>query len=167
MAATTAAVPVDTGKVGGRRTVSYKNHDEVLADVERLAAGGYRQLGNWSLGQIAGHLALAMTMALDGSKSQMAWPIRFLARAFAKNQLVRGPMKPGFKVPSKFSTALIPDPDLAADVEGISSLRTAVKRWKTEPQRHPHFFLGKLTPEEWEKILLNHAAMHLSFVVPN
>lgn len=165
MAATTVAQSVDTAKVSGRRTISFHNHDEVLADVERLAASGYRQLGNWSLGQIAEHLALAMGSALDGAKAQAAWPIRLLARLFVKNQLVRGPMKPGFQLPPKFAPALLPGSP--ADQQGIEALRTAVRRWKTEPQRYPHGFFGKLTPEEWEKIMLNHAAMHLSFVVPN
>jgi hypothetical protein len=164
MAATATQAPVDTSKASGRREVRYRNHDEVLADAERLAATGYRQLGNWSLGQVAKHLSAAMNTALDGWKVLPAWPIRRLARFLYKDKVVRGPMQPGFKLPAKFASALIPD--ATADAAGIEALRTAVRRWKTEPQRHPHGFFGKLTSDEWEKLMLNHAAMHMSFLVP-
>ena len=163
MATITPSTQVDTAHVSGRRKIRFNDHDEVLADVERLAAGGYRQLGNWSLGQIATHLAAAMNIALDGAAVRAALPMRLVARLIFKNKVIRGPMKPGFKLPAKFASSLIPD--ATADQQGIETLRTAVRRWKTEPQRHPHGFFGPLTAEEWEKIMLNHAAMHLSFLV--
>jgi len=165
MATTTAATSkVDTAHVSGRRQVQYRDHDEVLADAERLAASGYQHLGNWSLGQIARHLATAMKMALDGAPVTAPWPVRFVARLMYKNKVLRGPMKPGFQLPPKFASALIPDP--TADQAGLDALRTAVRRWKSEPQRHPHGFFGPLTPAEWETIMLKHAALHMSFLVP-
>jgi hypothetical protein len=164
MATATAPTHVDTAHVSGRRDVRYRNHDEVLADVERLAAGGYRQLGNWSLGQIAKHMSLAMNTALDGAKVHAAWPVRMLARLLFKNKAVEGPMKPGFKLPPKFAPSLVPD--ATADKDGIDALRTAVRRWNKEPQRLPHGFFGALSPTEWEQLMLNHAAMHMSFIVP-
>jgi Protein of unknown function (DUF1569) len=164
MATTTAPAHVDTARVSGRREISYRNHDEVLADVERLGAGGYRQLGNWSLGQMARHLASAMNTALDGPAVRAAWPMRFVARLLFKNKVVRGPMKPGFQLPPKFAPSLVPA--ATADHEGIDVLRTAVRRWNSESQRHPHGFFGALTPAEWEQLMLNHAAMHMSFLLP-
>jgi hypothetical protein len=164
MATTLAPAQVDTAHVSGRRKIQFRDHDEVLAEVERLASGGYRQLGNWSLGQIAAHLAAAMSTALDGASVRASWPMRMIAQWIIKNKVIRGPMRPGFKLPAKFAASLIPD--VAADHDGIETLRTAVRRWKAEPQRHPHGFFGALTPAEWEKIMLNHAAMHLSFLVP-
>ncbi len=164
MATTLAANSVDTAHVSGRRTVEYHSHEEVLADVERIAARGYQQLGNWSLGQIAKHQAVAMNTALDGFPARVAWPIRAFAQLFIKNKVLNGPMRAGVKLPAKFAKVLVPDP--TADGEGIEALRAALRRWKAEPQRHPHGFFGKLTPTEWDKILLHHAAMHMSFVIP-
>jgi len=163
---TTATAPnsVDTAHVSGRRKIRYSSHDEVLADVERLSASGYRQLGNWSLGQIAKHIAAAMNTALDGFPGRVAWPVRTMARLLYKNKVVNGPMRPGFKLPPKFAKALIPD--TTGDQEGIEALRTSIRRWKSESQRHPHGFFGQLTPEEWDKLMLNHSAMHMSFLVP-
>lgn len=162
--ASSASAKVDTAHVAGRRQVRYRNHDEVLADVERLAAGGYRQLGNWSLGQIARHLAAAMNSALDGPAVKAAWPVRMLASLLFKNKVIQGPMKPGFQLPPKFAPSLVPD--ATADNDGIDILRKAVRRWNTEPQRLPHGFFGALTPDEWEKLMMNHAAMHMSFLLP-
>jgi hypothetical protein len=162
--ATTTAPHVDTAHVSGRRQVRYANHDELLADVERLYAAGYKQLGNWSLGQMCRHLTVAMNMALDGAKVKPALPIRLVARFVFKNKAIAGPMKPGFKLPPKFAGSLIPD--TTADADGVAELRTAVRRWNGEPQRHPHAFFGSLTTDEWEKLMLNHAAMHMGFLVP-
>jgi len=164
MATTTSPEIVNTAKVGGRREIHYRNHDEVVADAERLAAGGYRSLGNWSLGQVTAHLAMAMNTGLDGPPGYAPWPFRFVARMFIKNRIMRGPMKPGFQLPPKFSAALLPK--ATTDSDGLEALRTAVRRWKSESQRHPHGFFGQLTPDEWDQLMLRHAEMHMSFQVP-
>ena len=164
MTSSSKQAKVDTAHVTGRRQVLYRNHDEVLADVGHLAARGYRQLGNWSLGQIARHLAMAMKTALDGAEAKAPWPMRIVAQLFIKNKVVRGPMKPGFQLPKKFAPSLVPD--ATADEEGIEILRATVRRWHTEPQRLPHGFFGALTAEEWEKLTMNHAEMHMSFLLP-
>src|SRR5262249_4795512 len=109
MMATTAQAPVETAKVTGRREIRYQIHDEVLADAERLAAGGYQQLGNWPLGQMCEHLTAAMNMALDGSKVNAPWPMRVIARLIFKPKVLRGKMTPGFKLPPKFAAVLVPD----------------------------------------------------------
>lgn len=154
---------VDTSKVSGRREVHYENHNELLDDVERLHANGYRYLGNWTLGQICQHLSNGMKAGIDGAPTQPAWPVRALARFLFKDKAVQGPMKPGFKLP-KSGQFLAPAG--CEDKQGIAALRETVDRWHREPQRMPHAFFGKLTSEEWEKIMLRHAEMHMSFVVP-
>jgi hypothetical protein len=164
MATTLAANSVDTAHVSGRRTVQYHSHEEVLADLERIAARGYQQLGNWSLGQIAKHQSVAMTTAVDGFPGRVAWPIRAFAQLFIKRKVLNEPMRAGVKLPAKFAKVLVPD--TTGDAEGIDALRTATHRLQTEPQRHPHGFFGKLSSAEWDKLLLNHAAMHMSFLIP-
>ncbi len=68
MSTAIATAPVNTSKVSGRRELHFTSLDEILADAQRLAAGQYRQLGNWSLGQATTHLARTMKMSLDGAK---------------------------------------------------------------------------------------------------
>ena len=58
---------VKTSKVSGRRRLHFGSLDEVLAEAERLAAGPYRKLGNWRLGEILMHLALAGNKSIDGT----------------------------------------------------------------------------------------------------
>lgn len=158
-----AVAVVDTAKVTGRRKLRYGSFDEILADVEKLR-GGYQQLGNWSLGQVAKHVAGGMTMALD-SGTPLANPlVRLIAGTFMKKGAVRGPLKPGFKLPKKFAAKFIPTS--TDDEAGVAELRTAIARWKKEPQRLQHPFFGKLTPAEWDALSLNHAALHFSFLVP-
>ena len=94
MATTTVSPPVDTAHVSGRRKVRYQSHDEVLAECERFAADGYRQLGNWSLGQVSKHLAAAMTTALDGFPGRVAFPMRLAAQLLFKKKVIAGPMRP-------------------------------------------------------------------------
>jgi hypothetical protein len=165
MATTTSAAPVDTGKVSGRRRLRFQNVQEIVADVETLSARGYRQLGNWSLGQMCKHLSIAMSMPLDGSSIRVPWYMRFVARTIFKPKVLRDGMKPGFKLSAAAAKDIIPG--RTADSDGIAALRTTVARFQKEPLVHPHAFFGHLTPEEWTTIALRHAEMHLGFLLPN
>lgn len=157
-------MPIQTSKVTGRRTIRYANYDELLADAEGCATGNVRCLGNWSAGQIFEHLARTMTMSLDGVDFQAPWLMRFVARNFMKNSILNKPMPPGFNLPGKAAEALLPK---AVPTEaGLASLRTAIHRLKTESKREPSPILGPLTREEWDKLHLNHSALHMSFLVP-
>jgi hypothetical protein len=66
-------VAIDTRKVAGRRKLHFNSLDEVLADAERLVAGGSTQLGNWSL-------ALVENASIDGFPELFPWPIRLLLK---------------------------------------------------------------------------------------
>jgi hypothetical protein len=154
--------PIATAQVTGRRRVRFSNLDELLADAEQCISGGYRRLGNWSLGQIAKHLADGMAVGLDGSPVKAPFLLRFVARRFFKKRALRQ-MKPGFKLPKKFAAQFVP-PD-TDDAEGVELLRTAIRRWKAEPQRHEQPFFGPLTDEEWDRLVLRHGELHMSFLV--
>jgi hypothetical protein len=41
-----------------RRRLRFADYAAVLADAETLVSGGYQRVGNWSLGQMAIHLAI-------------------------------------------------------------------------------------------------------------
>ncbi|MBI2824938.1 MAG: DUF1569 domain-containing protein [Planctomycetia bacterium] len=163
MATTTQAAPVDTSQVAGRRDVHYNAVDDILADAERLAAGGYTRLGNWPLGKMAKHITNAFNMALDGPPTKVPLPIRVIARWLYKDKAIQK-MRPGFKLNATMAKHFVPGD--TSDAEGIESLRTACRRWKSEKQRHPHPFFGKLTDDEWNRLMLRHAEMHMSFLVP-
>ena len=156
-------MPVATAKVEGRRKLDYQSLDEVVADAERLSAGTLTTLGNWSAGQIFRHLATAYNASIDGFKTTFPWPMRFMAGLF-KQKLINGAMPPGIKVPAGLAKEVMPEP--TSTEYGLAQLRAAVARLEREPKRAKHPVFGELSNEEWNKVHLNHAKLHMSFLVP-
>jgi Protein of unknown function (DUF1569) len=156
-------MPVDTAKVDGRRKINYASLEELLADAARLSSGPVAVLGNWSPGQVFKHLALAYNGSIDGLSFTLPWPVRMMARIF-KNKLLSGPMPAGFKLPSDGAKALSPAPMSTED--GLADLRAAIERLQRESHRAKHPVFGELTKEQWDKLHLKHASLHMSFLVP-
>lgn len=145
-----------------RRKVSYTSFDDVLSDAERAVRDKAQTTGNWSLGRIIEHLAVANEKALDGFGFQAPLPVRLIASIFLKGRLLKHGLKPGFRLKPKAEKILVPDetdPNAALD-----HLRSSIQRLKSESQRHPHPFLGALTLDESNCLNLRHAELHMSFV---
>jgi hypothetical protein len=157
------SMPVNTAKVDGRRKLDYASLEEVLADADRLSSGPVKVLGNWSAGQIFRHLAIAFNASIDGFTMTFPWYFRLMARVFRK-KLLGGPMPAGFNLPSEGAKALTPEP--TSTEEGLADLHAAVARLEREPYRAKHPMFGDLGKEEWNKLHLKHASLHMSFVVP-
>lgn len=155
--------PINTKNVTGRRELHFNNFDELLADVEQLAAGEVRTLGNWSFAQVLLHLARALDSAIDGAPFSFPAPIQWLMSLLMKKRFLTKPMTPGFKLPAK-AGRLIPEESSLA--EALEVFRTAIERSKNETNRARHGGFGKLTREESDQFHLRHAEMHLSFMVP-
>lgn len=155
---------VKTAEVTGRRTLVFHDFGEILRDVDRLAATEPKLLGNWSLGQICQHLANAINIALDGTRVRTPWAFYVIGPLVKKRILASG-MRPGFQLNEKSATALLPGP--ATTATGVAALHQAIERWRGEPQRHRHPFFGRMTTDEWDRLHLRHAELHLSFVLPS
>jgi hypothetical protein len=156
-------MPIDTGKVEGRRTLTFTTLDDILADLERLEKAKLRTLGNWSSGQVLMHLSVPIEWCLDGAKVRAPWYIRVFGW-FVKNRFLRNPMPAGFALPEATAAYLVPGETSWED--GLRILRAAIQRLKTETQRHPSPFLGVLTREQWDQLHCRHAELHLSFLIP-
>src|SRR5689334_19945723 len=94
-------IPINTGKVQGRRQLKFQQLDDITAEVERLAARSIRQLGNWPLPQCVGHLSRAMQMSLEGVPDRAPWLIRMTIGKVAKPFVLSKGMRPGFKLPAQ------------------------------------------------------------------
>ena len=151
---------IATKKVKGRRTVRYESLDDLLADAEQMAGGDVQLLGNWSLGQILKHIAMALDSSIDGFDFSMPAPVRFVMAILMKKKYLTKSLPPGFKAPDKFTPA-----ETSAE-EGLAALREAVDRQRREPKRVPHPGFGKFTNKEWDNFHFRHAEMHMSFVIP-
>ena len=157
---------VNTKKVTQRRDVHYDSYDELLADAEHLASGDVHTVGNWTLGQILTHLAQSLDSSIDGTNMKFPWLMKKIILLFInKDKMLREPLSPGFKIPKKGEAQFIPDPSISTE-EGLAALRAAIKRCQTETLRAEHPAFGELTREEWDKLHLRHAELHLSFAVP-
>ena len=154
---------INTAKVTGRRHLSFQSYEELLADLDRLGSGPVQQLGNWSPGQNFRHLATVYNNSIDGFTLKFSVPLRMMARLFRK-RLMSMSMPAGFKLPAKTGQSLMPP--ATSTEEGLAALRAAIARLQNEPRRAKHPLFGEMTHEEWDKIHLNHAALHLSFLVP-
>jgi Protein of unknown function (DUF1569) len=154
---------VDTAKVEGRRKVNYTSLQELLTDAERLSAGPVKTLGNWSPGQIYRHLAISFNGSIDGFTMNFPWYLRLMARLL-KKKLINGAMPPGYKLPPEAAKTVMPGP--TSTEEGLSELRAAITRLEREPHRAEHPMFGSISKEEWNQVYLNHANLHMSFLVP-
>jgi len=155
--------PVKTAKVANRRPLEFHSYEELLADAEHLASIPVTALGNWSLGQVYQHLANALVMSLDGSVVPAPWYVRMVGR-WLRNRVLNKPMSPGFNLPDSAAKVLVPGATDTAT--GLAALQAAVARMAAEPQRHPHSVFGEYTRGEWDRLHFRHAAMHLSFFIP-
>jgi len=134
-----------------------------LADAERLSQGPVQTLGNWSPGQIFAHLARALNDSIDGSNVKVAWYFRLIV-GLMKKKILAGPMDPGFRLPADAAQTLVPGPTSTA--EGLAALRAAINRLERDPHRAKSPVFGPMTKDEWNQLHLNHAALHMSFIVP-
>ncbi|HVC93184.1 MAG TPA: DUF1569 domain-containing protein [Pirellulales bacterium] len=155
---------VRTGKVTGRREAHYDSYQDLLNDADRLNCGEVRLLGNWTLGQIFGHLSRSMETSIDGISYKAPWPIRVIVRLFMRQRMITRPMSAGFTLPSRAAEFLVPGP--TSTDEGLAGLRTAIQRLHDETERAPHPVLGEMSLDEWDSFHLRHAEMHMSFAVP-
>ena len=156
-------MPVNTGKVVGRREVAYESLDDVLMDAEQLvAAPQVKMLGNWSLGQMLAHLAAGLHMTIDGSDHRPPWFVRLLG-PFLKWRVLRK-MSAGFQLPKPVADKIIPAKPVAPE-EGLHLLQEAIKRFRSDTSRQPHNVFGKLTGAEWHQLQLRHAELHMSFAI--
>jgi hypothetical protein len=156
---------VDVKSVSDRRKVHYDSLRDLVADVERLAAGHVRTIGNRSFGQILGHLTLVMNNSIDGKSSALGipWHIRIAARLLRKQILARG-LRPGFNLPEREDARMWPAADQLSDA--VEGLRKAVHRLETETKRNAHPAFGAMNVDEWNQFHLRHSELHMSFVLP-
>src|SRR5581483_7303329 len=148
--------------MAGRRELTFASLDEVTPDVERLLAG-HVTLGNWSLGQICHHLAMALRMSMDGVPVKASWLVRRTFGAVARRLLLRGGRMPkGIRVPEVY----LPKPGLDAACEG-EALQAALERFRSHAgPLHEHPLLGPLSRDQWERFHCIHCAHHLNFALP-
>ncbi len=145
-----------------RRHLDFQSWPELLADIDHLRQAHYDRAGNWDLSQILDHVGEGLRTALHGIDHQAAWIIRrFIGPLILKRILSQRRMKAGIKVPQWWLPG--PSHDESAAVE-LPCPSQRISGHDDTPFPHP--FFGPLTKQQWNDLVLVHAAHHLGFLIP-
>ena len=154
-----------TQDITDRRKLHFTTMGDILDDVEYLAAGDPpRSAGNWTSAQIVQHLATVIDCSIEGFQGVKApLPIRLVCRLIRK-RILTAPMKPGLKLPPKF-TFLVPESRSTWE-EAVDRFRLVATKLGTQQMTQRSPALGKLSHEQWVQLHCRHAEMHFSFMHP-
>ncbi|MEL7474376.1 MAG: DUF1569 domain-containing protein, partial [Planctomycetota bacterium] len=111
------------------------------------------------------HLATTIDQSIDGWNVTVNPVMRFFASVFAKKRFLARAWPSGIQMPKGMQHAFLPPP--TPDDEGVKALRTAIDRLTSTDTRHASPLLGEMSVEQYDRFHRNHAAMHLSHLVPN
>jgi Protein of unknown function (DUF1569) len=160
---------INTKKVRDRRKLRLESLDEAVRDAEALAeaerGGTLRVTGNWTLGQTIGHLAFWASAPFDGypTMRRPPWLLRLLSPLLKPVFLNKG-------LPAGVRISGVPAGTFGVDVmptdEALGRLRAAFARLASQAPAGPNPFFGPMTHDEWIKLNLRHAELHLSFFHP-
>ena len=149
------------------RPLRFTTPDDLLTEVRRLVdaerAGRLTRSGNWSLGQCLGHLATWIDFPYDGYPPNLRPPlmIKLMLRPF-KKKFLRGPLKPGVRIP-KLATGTLGDEPRSTE-DGLARFERAWVRLRSAPPSIPNPIFGPMTHDEWIQGHLRHAELHLGFL---
>jgi hypothetical protein len=150
-------------EIAGRRQLHFADPDAVVREAESLLAKGYTRSGNWSLGQMADHLAQTVERSMDGFTSMLPAPVRWLIRWLVFQKVQRHePLFRRVEAPKYLRPG-----DSVEDRAGVERLKAALARLTAhDAPMHPSPVFGKMTNAEWREVHLWHCEHHLSFLHP-
>lgn len=136
--------------------------EQELVRIERAhAAGTLSACGNWSPGKILGHISSWIDFGFEGYPMSPPPFVRAVCRlmkgVFLRNQA----MKPGFRIHgAPEGTYGLEEMDVPT---GLARLRRSIKRLNFDELK-PHPLFGLMTREQWIRMHVNHASLHLGFL---
>ena len=148
-----------------RRRLRFHTLDQVMGDAMLVGQGPYERLGTWSLGQCCDHLAVTMDYCIDGFPFSVPLPLRIMGPMLKKRMIDpdRG-FPSGVKFPKSGRAAL--EPNAISDEQGLAKLQAGIDRLNAESKRARSPLFGTMTRDEWNMLHCNHAALHLSYLLP-
>ena len=147
-------------KPARREGVSYRNEDEVIADVQKLRRG-YVQSGAWSLPQMCAHLDKAVQFRMQPGPFAPDTPEQSQNKQRVPAILASGKLPEGIKAPE----SMLPPPDCGD--ESIDAFLATIETYKRFPgPTAPHRIFGALAEPDARRLNLIHCAHHLSYLTP-
>ena len=158
---------IDT-KNAGCRELRFQSLSELRAEVERLLVadrqGTLKTSGNWTAGQIFGHLASWIEWGYDGyppSVKTPPWILRVVLKLM-KHSMLNKPMRRGVWLPGVQGGTYGTEP--CETQAGGARLLKALDLLASTPPTFPSLALGLLSLEEATKLHLRHCELHLGFL---
>ncbi len=163
----TMTKPINTAHVGEHRKLRFDTIDEALAEMDRIVAaegdGRLRSLGNWTPGQVFGHVAAWIEYGYGGYPlKRPPWFVRLFLRMQLKKYLRQG-MPQGVKIPQVENGTYGIEPMSTSD--GAERLRRAFQRLQRgELAKFDSPAFGPISHEDRIQLNLRHAESHLGFL---
>ncbi len=144
-----------------RRELRFKNLNDALAELKTLEAGPVETTGNWSFYQILDHCAEDTETSMKGLPKPLPWLLKATMGKYMKGKM----LKAGF-MNSGIRGGKI-EPKQGNEKEAFARLRKAIAQFQTLPDSPlDHYFYGKSTKTDCEKLIAYHMANHLGFARP-
>jgi hypothetical protein len=161
---------IDTATTAEHRTLRFLSIDDLLAEIDRIVeserADTLRRTGNWTAGQIFGHLAAWINFGYEGFPKGAHPPffIRWILKR-KKQQYLRESMRRGVRIPRAIEGTF--GTEVHSTEEGAKRLRGALARLKNrEPVKFHSPAFGEMPHDERVAFQLRHAELHLGYLHP-
>ena len=148
-----------------RRELVLGNLDELVSEVDRLAAGPVTTTGQHSFPRIVRHLAITNNMMTGRIAAPKPPLLLRLLLPLIRSSILKGNVKPGIKLPATAEAMFWPDADISIH-DAVAELKDSVEYYRTHGPLPVHPIFGKASREQLDRVTCSHAAMHLSFVHP-
>jgi hypothetical protein len=162
-----SSTTVNTKSSTDRRHLRLASLEELRAEVRRLAAadraGRIRAAGNWTTGQVLGHLAFWANAAFERPAELRVPFIMKLLGPLLRGRMLRTGMPSGVRIP-KVANGTLGTERLTTD-EGERRLLAAIDRLERETPPPRHMFLGRMSKDDYVQLNLRHAELHCSFLL--
>lgn len=150
-----------------RRQLHFADLNQLSAELDRIETaeqnGELRAVGNWTPGQILGHLAAWIHYGWDGyPMKRPPWFVRWFLR-WQLPKMLAGGMPSGVRIPGVEGGTTGIEP--VEFYDGMSELRRGIERLEgTELPTHDSPAFGQMSLEDRVRLNLRHAELHLSFL---
>lgn len=137
---------------------------EALSSTEALVSKrGFAVGGAWSFSQVLLHCAQSIEYSMTGYPRLKPWLVRATVGRLALALLLkRGYMRHDVSAPIPGAPAIEPTPDLT---QALQKLRRSCDAFRSfERQLSPHFLLGPMSKQQYERLHAMHVADHLSAI---
>jgi hypothetical protein len=135
--------------------------EEIRQRMAQLRPASERQWGKMNPAQMLAHCSAGLEMAVGKTNPPRIFIGRVLGRLAKRSMIVNEKPMPRNSSTDK-SLLVADDRDFAAESQRLRDLINRFTAGGPEVcTKHPHFFFGPLTPEEWAALMYQHLDHHL------